>query len=262
MSEEARLWGALGERLDRLGEGGEPVSFWLRDDDAAAPGAALDRLIGLSGEAGVPLALAVIPVPAGRALAEALDPMTHVAVLQHGYAHIDHSTGGAKKSEFGPERPVQAAMADIAGGWEKLAIFGRRVPVFVPPWNRIAAPVAARLPELGFRAVSAFGDRTAADGILRLNTHVDPVAWRGGRGFGGRPAVLALLIARLDRLLGGLADRREATGILTHHLVHDRETFDFLRDLFRFTGNHDVARWLSVETLLGMTGSDEQDGAA
>lgn len=255
MSGEARLWNALGDRLDRLAEGGEPAGFWLRDDDAVAPGPALDRLIGMARDAGAPLALAVIPARAGPSLARAVDPLDHVTILQHGFAHADHAAPGAKKSELGPERPVGAVLAELAEGRARLAMFARVQPILVPPWNRIAEPVAARLPELGFKAVSLYGDRDPEPEparILRLNTHLDPVAWRGDRGFVGRPAALAMLIRRLDRLLQGSADRREPTGILTHHLVHDGETFDFLADLFGMIGNHDAARWLSAESLLSM----------
>lgn len=274
-AEEDRLWGAVRDGLDRLGDGGRTVDFWLRDDDAVAPGAALGRLIGIAADAGAPLALAVIPARAGAGLADALAPLEAVSVLQHGLAHADHGAAGAKKSELGPERPVERVLADIAEGWARLCPFARRQPVLVPPWNRIAAPVAARLPSLGFKALSAYGDRDpspspslapatapATAGLLRLNAHVDPVAWRTHRGFVGRTAALTMLAERLGRLLDGRADRAEPTGILTHHLVHDEATFAFLAELLGTLGNHDAGRWLSVQTLLGLGVPGERDGAA
>jgi hypothetical protein len=42
-----------------------------------------------------------------------------------------------------------------------------------------------------------------------------------------------------------MIDREEVTGILTHHLVQDRASYDFITKLFAITDNHDAARWLN-----------------
>lgn len=247
----AAAWRALGDALSRLGEDGRPVAFWLRDDDAVAPSAALDRLLAVAAD--VPLALAVIPARAEPSLAERLNPLPGVTVLQHGFSHANHAAAGTRKRELGPERPLPAVLAELAEGQERLAMFARVAPILVPPWNRIDDAVAAALPTLGFRALSVYGDRPPGGrGPLRLNTHVDPVDWRGSRGFLGEEAVLGMLLARLARLQSGAADRDEATGILTHHLVHDPACFVFLENLLPAIAEHPACRWHSAETLLGL----------
>ncbi|MBC8129240.1 MAG: polysaccharide deacetylase family protein [Rhizobiaceae bacterium] len=265
MSEEDRLWGALGERLDRA-EAAGGAAFWLRDDDAVAPTARLDRLIAIAADHAVPLALAVIPAKAQPALAERLAGEAGVTVLQHGFAHDDHSAPGSKKCELGSDRPIEAMLAELESGRERLSIFPNVAPMLVPPWNRIAPALVRHLPSIGTRALSTFGARASshgAAGLLVVNTHVDPVDWRSTRGFVGGPACLRALILRLDAVLSGAVDAEEPTGLLTHHLVHDAETLAFLAQLLDFTAKHGGARWLSASTLLGHSGNTGSgDGAA
>ena len=41
-------WQALAGELDRWQRAGRRADFWWRDDDAVAPGLALERLLGLA----------------------------------------------------------------------------------------------------------------------------------------------------------------------------------------------------------------------
>ncbi|HJY51084.1 MAG TPA: hypothetical protein VJ349_20980, partial [Stellaceae bacterium] len=89
-------------------ETGKIATLWWRDDDAVRPTARLGRLLSIA--PGVPVSLAVIPADAEPELAQWLDqhlrsaPKASVAVLQHGWRHLNHS-GVGKKSEFPAERP-------------------------------------------------------------------------------------------------------------------------------------------------------------
>lgn len=253
-------WSALRDALSRLREDGRPIRFWLRDDDAVAPSAALDQLLAATGE--VPLALAVIPGMAEPALAEKLNPLGRVTVLQHGFSHTNHAAAGTKKCELGAERPAAVVLAELAEGRRRLAAFEQVAEVLVPPWNRIAEPVAAGLPALGVKALSVYGDRRPdAPGPLRVNTHVDPIDWHGGRGFLGEEAVLGQVLARLQRLQTGAADRDEPTGILTHHLVHDKACLGFIENLLSAVAQHPDCHWHSIETLLGLEATKDNAGA-
>ncbi|TMV59615.1 hypothetical protein FGG78_35815, partial [Thioclava sp. BHET1] len=62
-------WAAVKTELDRWAAAGRRADLWLRDDDAVAPTAQLDRLIALTGAARVPVLLAVIPRDTDAALA-------------------------------------------------------------------------------------------------------------------------------------------------------------------------------------------------
>lgn len=154
----AAAWQRLGEELDAWGEAGRTATLWWRDDDATRPGPALNRLLALAGNAGVPLALAVIPATAETGLGDLLRARPDIAVLHHGYAHINHAGDGEKKAELGAQRPLAVRLDELATGRARLsALLARALPVLTPPWNRIDADLVAHLPDAGFLGLSTFG---------------------------------------------------------------------------------------------------------
>jgi hypothetical protein len=166
-------------------------------------------------------------------------------VLQHGWAHANHRPSGERSAEYAADRPLAVMTAELARGREHLRdLFGARfLPVLVPPWNRIDDAVVAALPGLGFRALSVFGPRAAA-ALATVNTHLDPIAWRAGRGFVGDAKALGDLVDHLAARRVGRVDADEPTGLLTHHLVHDAALWRFLDRLLARTAAHPAARWL------------------
>lgn len=224
-------WALLAAELALWRDDGLVPTLWWRDDDAGQPSAALDRLLAEADRPRLPLALAVIPSAAGPALAERLAGET-AAVLQHGYAHANHAVPGAKKAELGADRPLATVLEELRRGARRLArLFGARFRrVLVPPWNRIDPDVAAALPGAGYAGLSTYRPRRAAGGgpgLTVVNTHVDIVDWQARR-FLGEDAALRLTIDHLAARRGGLADRAEATGLLTHHAVHEAEAWTFV----------------------------------
>jgi hypothetical protein len=239
-------WRNLFDELDRWPARG--ASLWWRDDDATAPSARLDRLLGLGDQ---PLALAVIPAQAQPALAERLAG-SGVDVLQHGFAHANHEPAGAKKAELGGGRPGEAALEELVRGRDRLRqLFGRRaLPVLVPPWNRVAAAIAVRLPAHGYRGLSTVKPRPRlAAGPFRANVHVDIVDWRAGRRFIGADAALALVAGHLASRRRGEVDPDEPTGLLTHHLVMDEASFDFTGELLGRSAAHPAVQWLAARDI-------------
>jgi hypothetical protein len=67
-----QAWRWLGEELERWAEVGQSAQFWWRDDDACDNGDALERLLRISRQRQIPLALAVIPSSLKAGLAETL----------------------------------------------------------------------------------------------------------------------------------------------------------------------------------------------
>ena len=112
-------WPDLMAEFDRWEEAGKVATLWWRDDDAVAPTARLGRLLSIA--SGVPVALAVIPADAeqelGQWLAEYLHsaPRGSVAVLQHGWRHLNHA-GRGKKSEFPAGRASAEVRSDLVAG--------------------------------------------------------------------------------------------------------------------------------------------------
>ena len=247
-------WADLERELDAWGAAGAAATLWWRDDDAVAATPALDRLLDIAMQADVPLALAIIPALAEPALAERLRRTPQIAVLQHGFAHLNHAPAGAKKAEFGSDRTLAAATADLAAGRDRIGrLFdgGANVllPVLVPPWNRIAPAAVRALPGLGFAGLSAYRARaaaTAAPGVVEVNAHADIIDWRGSRGFIGEAAALRLIVGHLRARRGGAVDGREPTGLLTHHLVQDDDAWHFTTALIRRVADHAAACWLDA----------------
>lgn len=221
--------------LDEVVARGRRLELWWRDDDAVEPGPALDRLLDLSRRLAAPLALAVIPRDCRDELAQRISREPTVRVLQHGFAHANHAPPGDRKIELG-HAPLAMILEELRIGADRLArVFGdRALPVLVPPWNRIDEPVVQRLPALGFEGLSTFRPRARAfpvEGLVQVNTHWDPIAWRAGGGLADRVSLLDALAERAWQAAAGRTDPGEPFGILTHHLVQDGWTWRFLEEV-------------------------------
>jgi len=81
------------------------------------------------------------------------------------------------------------------------------------------------------------------------------IDWQGTRGFLGLEPTLQLLVQHLAAKRSGRADPAEPTGLLTHHLVHDTETWDFLGALQDWCANKPVIKWRSAADLFPGAGS-------
>ena len=250
-------WPDLVAEFDRWQEAGEIATLWWRDDDAVAPIARLRRLLSIA--SGVPVSLAVIPAATEQELAEWLahcprsGPDAHVAVLQHGWRHLNHS-GPGKKCEFPAERASAEVAWDLAAGRTRLSeLFGTRaLPVLVPPWNRLDDSLLGLLDSGGFVGISRARPRAAAQpapGVIEVNIHVDLVDWTGGRGFIGDQAALGGLVGHLQARRRGAVCADEPTGILTHHLVQDEATDAFLDRLMAVSVSHPAVRWLDASEI-------------
>ena len=231
-------WQALRDEARRWQDAGRVADLWWRDDDAAGPDPALDRLLAVQRRTTAPLALAVVPARAGDALAAHLATTTGLDVLQHGYDHQNHAPEAEKKCELGPHRPAMVVLGELGTGWLAMErLFGARaLPVLVPPWNRIAPGFVPALPEIGYRGLSTFGPRRSRRlrGLIEINTHVDLIDWKGGRRFVGVDAALATLHAALAR---ARETEAEPVGLLSHHLAMDAKSWDFLESVCEMIQN-------------------------
>jgi len=245
-----RFQDSLLHHLDWFAERGLCVRFWWRDDDAVEPSAPLDRLLALANDHGVDVALAVIPRYAKQALAARLAGELHAVVLQHGWQHANHQRKdlGEKSAELGSRRDLAEALSELEDGKARLeALFGTRfVPALVPPWNRIDPALSRRLTNLGFSGLSTYTWMHFPE-PKRLQTHVDMIDWRAGRGFIGWDAARMRLDLQLARRR---TNPSEPIGLLSHHLVQDEGCFGFLDEVLQLTSDHPAVRWPKVTELL------------
>ncbi|MCA0919171.1 polysaccharide deacetylase family protein [Pseudooceanicola nanhaiensis] len=227
------LWSAVREELALWRADGRVLPVWWRDDDAVAATPELDRLAQEARAYGLRVDLAVIPGRLEPSLAPALAEGPFSALV-HGLRHENHAPADHKKAEFGDTRPLSDRLIEAHQGLATLRarIGAPLLPVFVPPWNRIGADMAPGLAQIGYRGLSTFRPRAAveaAPGLVQLNTHLDPIDWRGTRSAVAPEAFAAETLRLLEDRRRGRTDAGEPLGLLTHHLVHDAAIWSLVR---------------------------------
>lgn len=222
-------WTPLRAALAACRRDGIALPVWWRDDDAVKATPALDRLSELATRLDLPVHLAIIPAHVQETLADDLAPRPLIPVV-HGWAHKDHSGGAGKKNEFLTDREDAAHDVETALGRMR-DVFGATLrPMFVPPWNRISDRVVKNLPAQGYTALSTFGPRKAVEavhGLAQVNTHIDPIWWKGTRDLVAPDTLIAQACQHLEARRTGVEDASEPFGLLTHHLVHTEAIWTF-----------------------------------
>jgi len=245
-------WSPLLTELDIWRGEGLTLPVWWRDDDAVDVTQHLERLNALSERLDWPVHLAVIPMFATPQLAEFVSRRSNLIPVVHGWAHESHAPKGEKNAEFGDHRSLQDMAESCVDARRRLrALFGDQLAaMFVPPWNRISDDLVLRLPDCGFHFVSTYQPREhtfAAPGLLRINTHLDPIDWRGGKVLRDQNDLIRQITEQLsDRRLGS-SDAGEPYGILTHHLVHDDAIWAFCEKLMGILRDGPVHFWTATE---------------
>ena len=245
-------WTPLDRELAEWTLAGMTLPLWWRDDDAVATGEALDRLTRMAEAHGISVHLAVIPKAATPGLAAHVFGSGHLIPVVHGWAHQNHAPVGDKKAEFGDHRLVSEMEQEVEDGLDKLEhLFGQRLArMFVPPWNRISPQMVAGLPGLGITSLSTFTPRPApqaAPGLSQINTHLDPINWKDGRGLVDPERLIAGLVRQLEDRRYGRADNGEPYGILTHHLVHTDAVWGFTDALLSRLMAGPIRVWTAID---------------
>ena len=238
------------QHLDWFAARGLTVKFWWRDDDAVSPTPALEELLDFSDRFSIPLSLAVIPKFATEALAQRLETTQDVYAVHHGWQHKNYQrkSCGEKASEFGWRRSSQEMAKELAEGRLILQkMFGERfVPLFVPPWNRIAPRAVQLLNEQGDYGLSAF-TWISHFRLPHLQSHIDIIKWKKNKRFIGWDAARKRLDLQLCRRR---TTANEPIGLLTHHLDHGEGCSEFLEAFFKLTSAHPAVKWPSCRDLL------------
>ena len=229
-------WSPLRNALKGFRRDGLDLPLWWRDDDATQPTKALDLLHETAVRLQVPVHVAVISGLAQPTLASMNASNGMLIPVVHGWKHINHAPPEEKRSEFGT--PRLAAAQEIQASFEAMqSIFGAHcLPLFVPPWNRLDPSHVAALRRSGYRGISVFPSRRVlgpTPGIIQVKTHIDPVDWHGTYGLHSTDTIIQKAVFRLQARRRGIDDPAEPLGLLTHHLVHTKEIWQFSENLMK-----------------------------
>lgn len=238
----SNIWAPLDTEFDAWRAADLRLPFWWRDDDAFHVTPELELLNALSEKSGIDVYLAVIPSKLQPDLPTYVEGHNNLIPVTHGYAHQDHTPAGVKKCEFASDRDDDSVTRELGAGKQIMAEgFGENfVPMFVPPWNRFGNDHKFKLKTLGYKGFSTYGprrNRWSKRGMEQINTHVDPINWRGSRSLDDPAQIIARMVEQLAARRTGQADNSEPYGYLTHHKAHDADIWAFSEQLLmKFKG--------------------------
>ncbi|RRJ84746.1 polysaccharide deacetylase family protein [Aestuariirhabdus litorea] len=246
----ATPWEELAAELELWVAADKPLSLWWRDDDATGDSAPLRQLLAFADRHRIPLAAAVIPAQLSPSLALRLRQHPSVSCLLHGYDHISYAPPQERKQELGAHRPPALVLSRLQQGDLRLRqeLGDQYQSILVPPWNRISPELIAGLGEIGLKGLSTLGPRPANPPLPINNVHVDLIDWKLRR-FAGIKRVISQLLQHLRQRRLGEVDSLEASGIMSHHLVHDTECWEFMEQLLEQLSACPQVRWPKIAHL-------------
>jgi len=251
------MWEAVEAELDAWKRERRVCTFWWRDDDAVDVTPRLEAFLKLAGQHAAPVALSVIPSRFSDGLVGRLKRERRVDVLVHGHAHVNHAPAGQQKREYCGRRRLEEMERELCVSLETISKgFGRQaLPVLVPPWNRIPPRLVSRIAALGYRGLSTWKPRRPGafpPGLRIINTHLDPIDWRGGRTPKNEYAVASELLRKLRWRRAHPERVKEPLGLLTHHLLWGPELEQTINNLLAHTRRHPAACWVSARRAFGL----------
>lgn len=272
------FWKPIDKELNRWARDGLKLPVWWRDDDAIEDTKQLHRLLELSADQSVPLALACVPMNLKPNLLRLLHGKQDISVILHGWSHENNSGTGRSPSEFPDAASSSQDIEKIRQGVKILsnAFSNQFVPVMAPPWHQMNNELIQRLPEAGIHTLSLLGARHARsdpNNLSRLNVHFSPIDYRNGPKLKKTDVIVHQILRSLVRrrmaaqqqgrfkrwmtsiqstsrfadgireiradLRGNiLVDSTEPFGIVTHHLDHDEEIWAFVHNWLRLLSRH------------------------
>lgn len=240
LQRELAAWARAGRRL----------SLWWRDDDARGPTPQLDRLLALCEQNDIPLTLAVIPSAESKQLARRISGVPGVATVQHGIDHVNRAKANeGDAQEMAAEWDIPEIAARLEATFRDLQCLPNSYPLFVPPWHAAHPCLETALQTAGFKGWSPGQGAQPASALVRIDTHLEVLRWKGGARFRGERRFMRRLLelARERRSDGRWS---EPIGILTHHLQQDEASWRFLERFMAWTKAQPAIEWRSLPSLL------------
>ena len=236
----------LCDELDQWTAEQRIVRVWWRDDDACMDTPMLRKMLEVARNRDLHPAIAVIPSSLEHSLVEALSEFG-CGIWQHGYSHTFYVQG-----EFGDGRRLDELQRDaIAGQLIMDRAFGAHgwQRVFVPPNHMLSVPFKGVLPTLGYVAVSAGEPSTPVlPHVPEVNAEIDLMDWMRQRPHTVEE-IAKCVVRAMSLRRQGTVDASTPLGILTHHRVFDKRTWDVFSALFDVLSSHDAVEITTAATL-------------
>lgn len=239
-------WEDLKSELNSWQAEGKKILFWWRDDDAIEASHLLDQLLKISEQFQAPLSLAVIP----ELCHKPFDILETTAILQHGFSHQNNAGPDEKKCELHHSLINEDLTQRLEISKTKLEEYFPKAfyPCMTPPWNRMSPDLSPPLIKAGFKAISSYKKQTYSDDICHINTHIDIIDWSK------QPRECLNEDKIIQDILSFLQENRQkenaVMGLLTHHLVHDQKTWDFLETLLGFLRENSIIQFTEIKDLI------------
>lgn len=197
----------------------ENARLFIRNDDVWMLDPSFRFFFDQAISRNLPIIYAVIPgkMEKGliRFLRRAKERKPHLLdIVQHGWLHVDHSTGDVEKYEFGASRSLKLQRENIQQGVRKMCLaFGDGfTPAFVPPFHGYDERTLRILQEEGFQIFSAGNSKLKKEsGLLELPANISFSRYGKGRvSTNTAMDVVEMLIKDICRV--------PLSGIVTHHV--------------------------------------------
>ncbi len=134
-------------------------------------------------------------------------------IVQHGWLHVNHSTNGSQKYEFGESRSFQRQREDIQRGLKqmRLAFEDHFMPAFVPPFHGYDERTLRILEQENFQIFSAGGRKPQIKSrLVELPSRISFSRYDSQKvSINTAGEMMAMLVRDIGR--------RPLSGIVTHH---------------------------------------------
>ncbi len=242
-------WQTLSEEIQQWQQ---PIPFWWRDDDAIEDSDALQQMLAMAKRFQIPVHLAVIPQRLKHSLncIKELQHKSDCYVLQHGFDHTSYASPEQRKIELGGTQSITQLTDKLLQGRQILAdnFESQYLDILVPPWNRISEELSEKLPAIGYKQLSVLASPKLKETDFLVNVHIDIINWKE-RAFAGEEIVIEKIRQYLAHSRTQNLKNFKPCGIMTHHLDHDPQCWQFLDKFFTFCQQHSQLQWLSGEDL-------------
>jgi len=240
-------------QLTEMAARGIRPKLWLRDDDFCKFTPNFQSLCTVL-EYGMPLVISAVPYRLRLSQDDKIKLSRkpgNLSFCVHGYNHANNGAIKGGPSEFPADRDIQAVRKELEFGVAQImGTFAQKfLPIFVPPWNYVAAEYLPILKDLGIKIVSGAKSRAQPeiDGIRGLHIDIDLLDYPPTPPYPMKR--VDVLDAEFMKAIDGWQEKTPVIGVLSHHTGMTQSDITIynaiVRELCTFCDPLDLAGFLN-----------------